>query len=142
MRAASAAVFAAILIAVLCAGLWLGGHPSHLPSGLSDIFVDQTTTLSGEAAETIEDKYFRPTSRSQLNNGSIAGMIAALRHRHKEDHFSQYLNPSQAQRLNEETELEDAVARWLEAEPEKPTEIETSDWLAYEQNKHQKLLAA
>lgn len=47
-----------------------------------------------------------------------------------------------AKRLNEESELEDALARWLEAEPEKPTEIETSDWLAYEQNKHQKLLAA
>src|SRR3954451_5274839 len=104
MRAASAAVSAAVLIAVLCAGLWLGGHPSDLPSSLSDIFVDKTTTLSGDAAETIEDKYFRPTSRTELNNGSIAGMIAALRHRHKEDRFSQYLNPAQAQRLNEETE--------------------------------------
>jgi carboxyl-terminal processing protease len=104
MRAASAAVSAAVLIAVLCAGLWLGGHPSDLPSALSDIFVDKTTTLSGDAAEAIEDKYFRPTSRTELNNGSIAGMIAALRHRHKEDRFSQYLDPAQAQRLNEETE--------------------------------------
>ncbi len=104
MRAAGAAVSAAVLIAVLCAGIWLGGHPSHLPSFLQDAFVDKTTTLSGEAAETIEGKYFRSTSRSQLNNGSVSGMIAALRRRHKEDHFSQYLDPAQAQRLNEETE--------------------------------------
>lgn len=47
-----------------------------------------------------------------------------------------------AKRLNEESELEDAVARWLEAEPEKPTNVEPADWLTYEQNKHQKLLAA
>ena len=47
-----------------------------------------------------------------------------------------------AKRLNEESELEGAVARWLEEEPSKPEDVPTSDWLAYEQTKHQKLLAA
>lgn len=47
-----------------------------------------------------------------------------------------------AKRLNEESELEGAVARWLEDEPRKPEDVDTSDWLAYEQTKHQKLLAA
>jgi DNA-binding transcriptional MerR regulator len=47
-----------------------------------------------------------------------------------------------AKRLKHESELDGAVARWLDSTPEKPAEIEPSDWLTYEQQKHQKLLAA
>jgi hypothetical protein len=47
-----------------------------------------------------------------------------------------------AKRLRDETELEDAVARWLEEKPHKPEDVGSSDWLDYEQRKHQKLLAA
>src|SRR5215216_3602225 len=47
-----------------------------------------------------------------------------------------------AKRLNADSELEDAVARWLESEPEKPADVTASDWLAYEQQKHEKLLSA
>jgi carboxyl-terminal processing protease len=104
MRAAPAAVLAAALIAFLCAGLWLGGHPNDLPESLRNVFVDESTTLSGEAAEIIEDNYYRDVSRDQLNNGSIAGMVDALRRRHKADRFSHYLNPEQAQILDEQTE--------------------------------------
>jgi carboxyl-terminal processing protease len=103
VKAAYAVALAAALVAVLCAGLWLGGHPSDLPQPLRDVFVDESTTLSGEAAETIEDKYFRGVSRSDLNDASIRGMIAAIRHRHKEDRYSQYLDPDQAKTLDEQT---------------------------------------
>ncbi len=103
MKAAYAVALAAAFVAVLCAGLWLGGHPSDLPQPLRDVFVDESTTLSGEAAETIEDKYFRGVSRSDLNDASIRGMIAAIRHRHKEDRYSQYLDPDQAKTLDEQT---------------------------------------
>jgi MerR family copper efflux transcriptional regulator len=47
-----------------------------------------------------------------------------------------------AKRMRDETELEDAVARWLAEKPEKPEDVRTSDWLDYEQRKHQRLLAA
>jgi carboxyl-terminal processing protease len=104
MRAGRAAALAAALIAFLCAGLWLGGHPNDLPQSLRNVFVDESTTLSGEAAEIIEDDYYRNVSRDQLNNGSIAGMVDALRRRHKADRFSHYLNPQQAQLLDEETQ--------------------------------------
>jgi carboxyl-terminal processing protease len=104
VRAAGAAALAAALIAFLCAGLWLGGHPSDLPQPLRDLFVDETTTLSGEAAEIIQDRYYREVPSEELRNGSIAGMVDALRRRHSEDRFSHYLNPRQAQLLDEETE--------------------------------------
>jgi DNA-binding transcriptional MerR regulator len=46
-----------------------------------------------------------------------------------------------AKRMRDESELEDAVARWLTEKAEKPEGVQTSDWLDYEQQKHQRLLA-
>jgi DNA-binding transcriptional MerR regulator len=46
-----------------------------------------------------------------------------------------------ALRLSRETELKDAVEAWLEASPSKPEDVPTSDWLRWEQEKHQRLLA-
>ena len=47
-----------------------------------------------------------------------------------------------AKRLRDDIELEDAVARWLEEKAHRPEDVGSSDWLDYEQRKHQKLLAA
>jgi MerR family transcriptional regulator, copper efflux regulator len=47
-----------------------------------------------------------------------------------------------AKRMRDESELEDAVGGWLEAKANKPADVRSSDWLDYEQQKHQKLLAA
>ncbi len=38
-------------------------------------------------------------------------------------------------------ELRDAVSGWLEAEPSRPDNVEAEDWLRFEQDKHEKLLA-
>ena len=46
-----------------------------------------------------------------------------------------------AKRMRSDAELEDAVARWLEEKAHKPADVRTSDWLEYEQQKHQRLLA-
>src|SRR3954468_3949688 len=47
-----------------------------------------------------------------------------------------------ALRLRRDDELRDAVEAWFEAEPERPDEVPASDWLRWEQDKHEKLLAA
>ena len=46
-----------------------------------------------------------------------------------------------AKRMRDESELADAVARWLEEKAQKPEDVRSSDWLDYEQQKHQRLLA-
>jgi MerR family transcriptional regulator, copper efflux regulator len=46
-----------------------------------------------------------------------------------------------AKRMRDDVELEDAVARWLAEKAEKPADVRASDWLDYEQQKHQRLLA-
>jgi MerR family transcriptional regulator, copper efflux regulator len=47
-----------------------------------------------------------------------------------------------AARLARDAELRDAVQGWLETQPERPDHVEPSDWLRFEQDKHQRLLSA
>ena len=47
-----------------------------------------------------------------------------------------------ARRLREEADLRRATEEWLEARPERPADVPPSDWLGFEQEKHQRLLAA
>jgi carboxyl-terminal processing protease len=100
MNAARAAALAAALIAVLCAGIWLGGHPAHRPQPLRDAFVDESVTISGEAAEVIDANYWRAVPRDELNDAALNGMVAKLRKRYH-DRFSHYFNPDDLKRFNE-----------------------------------------
>ncbi|HEY4825293.1 MAG TPA: MerR family transcriptional regulator [Solirubrobacteraceae bacterium] len=47
-----------------------------------------------------------------------------------------------AARMANSSELRAAVQAWLEAEARRPDDVETEDWLRFEQEKHEKLLAA
>ena len=47
-----------------------------------------------------------------------------------------------AKRMREEMDLSEALERWLEAEPERPAEIDPGDWLRWEQEKHERQLLA
>jgi DNA-binding transcriptional MerR regulator len=47
-----------------------------------------------------------------------------------------------AKRMREEAGLEQAVQSWLEEEPERPTEIDPGDWLRWEQERYERVLAA
>ena len=46
-----------------------------------------------------------------------------------------------ALRLSREPELEDAVEAWIASSPSKPDHVPAADWLQWEQEKHQRLLA-
>ena len=46
-----------------------------------------------------------------------------------------------ASRLAHDTDLRAAVESWLEAQPQRPDDVGTEDWLRFEQEKHQKLLS-
>jgi DNA-binding transcriptional MerR regulator len=47
-----------------------------------------------------------------------------------------------ALRLNREPGLRRATDAWLDAEAQRPADIEAGDWLSFEKEKHQRLLAA
>lgn len=47
-----------------------------------------------------------------------------------------------ALRLRRDTDLRGAVEAWFEAEAQRPDHVPAADWLRFEQEKHQRLLAA
>jgi DNA-binding transcriptional MerR regulator len=47
-----------------------------------------------------------------------------------------------AARIASSPELRDAVQGWLEAQPRRPDDVSAEDWLRFEQEKHERLLAA
>jgi carboxyl-terminal processing protease len=101
VRGWGVAALVVALVAVLCAGIWLGGHPGKLPEFLRDRFVDDSAGLNLEATELIEDNYYRPVGSSELTNSSLQGMVRELRLRHH-DRFSDYFSPESLARFNDE----------------------------------------
>ena len=47
-----------------------------------------------------------------------------------------------ARRMREDAGLRAAVGEWLTAQPRRPDEVPAGEWLGFEQEKHQRLLAA
>jgi carboxyl-terminal processing protease len=75
---------------VLLAGIWLGGHPSWLPSPLRSAFVDQgDDPLVNQVLNLLQQDYYRPLNRGQLVNKGLAGMVASL-----DDPYSHYYDPT------------------------------------------------
>lgn len=103
MRARGAVAFAVALVAVLAAGLWLGGHPRSLPEPLRDAFVAEPGGLVAEGAEAIEDNYYRAVGAKELGNASLQGMVRELRRRHG-DRFTEYFSPEALASFNEQIE--------------------------------------
>jgi carboxyl-terminal processing protease len=85
-----------LLPLLLVAGLWLGGHPEHLPSFVRNAFVaDHQTRVVDEAIQRVAHDYYRPIATGKLSSASISGLIASLG-----DRFSHYLTPSQYREFN------------------------------------------
>ncbi|MGE0507184.1 MAG: S41 family peptidase, partial [Solirubrobacterales bacterium] len=103
MRLRAGIAFAAALVALLVAGLWLGGHPSYLPGFARDAFVEEPGGLSGEAAEILEQSYWRETGPTELGNASLQGMVRQLRRRHH-DRFTEYFSPENLESFNQQIE--------------------------------------
>ena len=47
-----------------------------------------------------------------------------------------------AARLDGDAALRDAVAAWLSSQAHRPQDVAADDWLSFEQDKHERLLAA
>ncbi len=103
MRLRGAVAFAAALVALLVAGLWLGGHPGVLPGFAREAFVEEPGGLSAEAAEILEDNYWRKTGPTELGNASLQGMVRELRRRHH-DRFTEYFSPENIEAFNQQIE--------------------------------------
>ncbi len=90
-------VLIAAFLAVLTGGIWLGGHPEHLPGPIRDTLVKDDRALRAEVTSSIEDNFYKKVDRKKLEAGSLNGMVESLG-----DQFSHYLTPEQAARFQED----------------------------------------
>jgi carboxyl-terminal processing protease len=82
--------YLAVGLAILIVGIWLGGHPSWLPSSIRGAFVsDNGGSLVNQAVGIVTRDYYRPLSRNSLVNKGIGAMVASL-----DDPYSHYYDPS------------------------------------------------
>jgi carboxyl-terminal processing protease len=80
-----------LVLVVLGAGIYLGGHPSGLPGFVRDPLVgDQDTRVIDEALDRVHETYYRDIPKRQLANESIRGIVTSLK-----DRFSNYFDPQQ-----------------------------------------------
>jgi carboxyl-terminal processing protease len=89
-RSPRIAAYVVAALVVLLLGIWLGGHPSWLPSSLRGTFVgDSDGRLVHETLDLLSRDYYRPINRSQLVNKGLYAAVASLN-----DPYSHYFNPA------------------------------------------------
>ncbi len=68
-----------VLVLVLLAGVWLGGHPDWLPSPIRSAFVsDSGGRVVNEVLDTLSRDYYRSVNRSSLVDKGLSAIIASL----------------------------------------------------------------
>jgi carboxyl-terminal processing protease len=91
-----AAVVLGVLL-VLTGGIWLGGHPEALPGPVRDALVEEGPAVRAELIDTIQEHYYKPVSKSKLEDASLRGMVSSLN-----DPYSRYFSPQEAKSFNED----------------------------------------
>jgi carboxyl-terminal processing protease len=80
---------AVVCLALLAAGIYLGGHPRALPGPVADVLVgDKQARVVSEALDEVQQRYYRPIPRAELADDAIGGLVGSLH-----DRFSQYFTP-------------------------------------------------
>jgi carboxyl-terminal processing protease len=78
-------------VAVLVAGIWLGGHPRYLPTPIADALVGgQDERVTNEGLDEIANRYYRKIPRRELSDSALKGAVAQL-----QDRFSAYFSPKE-----------------------------------------------
>ncbi len=78
-------------VIVLLIGVWLGGHPSWIPSSVRGTFVgDGEGQFTQQVLGMISRDYYRPVNTRQLLNKGLTAAVASL-----EDPYSYYFSPAE-----------------------------------------------
>ena len=80
---------ALLVLVLLAGGIWLGGHPAYLPNAVRDTLLsDDDSAVYDEAADIIQEDYYRKIDRKQLLNKALGSAVDSL-----DDRFSAYFDP-------------------------------------------------
>jgi len=80
-----------LVLGLLVAGIYIGGHPGGLPGFIRDPLVgNQDTRAFDDALDTVARTYYRKVPRQELADSAIHGMVASLH-----DPYSRYFDPKE-----------------------------------------------
>ena len=99
-RSPRIAALVTVGLLVLVLGVWLGGHPSWLPSPLRSALVDNNSSdqVADQVLNLLGQDYYRPVNRTQLVNKGLAAAVASLN-----DPYSHYFDPSDYKAFENQT---------------------------------------
>ncbi len=99
-RAPRIAALAVAAVVALAVGLWLGGHPSWLPSPIRSAFVSQSSSdkLVNQVMGLLSKDYYRKVSTNQLVDQGLTAAVTSL-----DDPYSHYYDPTAYQGFQDET---------------------------------------
>src|SRR3954451_2230639 len=91
---------AVLVLVALVVGIYLGGHPDHLPGFARNTLVADTDgRLYQEAVDEIHRDYYKPVGSDQLLDTSIGAAVASLK-----DPYSHYFSPHDYGAFEDDTE--------------------------------------
>ena len=91
---------ALLVLVLLAGGVWLGGHPEWLPDRVRETLVgDDDAQLYEEAADIIQEDYYRKVDRGELLDKALGSAVDSLG-----DRFSAYFDPTAYKSFEEATQ--------------------------------------
>jgi carboxyl-terminal processing protease len=97
-------IVAALVAVAFVVGIVAGGQVDAIRNGVNDVFGNKSQDATAEAIDVIHDDYFHTVDNSDLENASIASIIAHIKHRYH-DRFSHYFTRAEYDRFKQGSSL-------------------------------------
>jgi carboxyl-terminal processing protease len=97
-------IVAALIAAAFVVGIVAGGQVNPIRNAVNDVFGDKAQDATAQAIDVIHDDYFHTVDNKDLENASIASIIAHIKQRYH-DRFSHYFTPSEYDQFKQGSSL-------------------------------------
>ncbi len=97
-------IVAAVVAIAFVAGIVAGGQVDAIRNRVDDVFGNKSQDATSQAVDVINDDYFHTVDNKDLENASIASIIAHIKRRYH-DRFSHYFTKSEYDRFKQGSSL-------------------------------------
>jgi carboxyl-terminal processing protease len=97
-------IVAALIVVAFVVGIVAGGQVDAIRNGVNDLFGNKSQDATEQAIDVIHDDYFHTVDKNDLENASIASIIAHIKQRYH-DRFSHYFTKSEYDRFKQGSSL-------------------------------------
>jgi carboxyl-terminal processing protease len=97
-------IVAALVVVAFVVGIVAGGQVDVIRDSVNDVFGNKSQDATSQAIDVIHDDYFHTVDDQDLENASIASIIAHIKQRYH-DRFSHYFTPSEYDRFKQGSSL-------------------------------------